>query len=276
MTNIRQEIIQKITAHCKNLELNPDDKGYVNSFHNNLINNFGNWLEIQQELNKGQGSEMKPDRYGIIKFKAVHSSTALCVNNFAPFKQYLNKFLFLENSDFSEASFEKKLPTGISTPNLDFYLESSKVIIGFESKFTEILNKKFPNYNDNLKKYLNRNELHYLPREFNKLIQYYIYYQDELYLDVSQLIKHSIGLIRSSHSKSVQPGLVYIYWQPVNWYDFELYRKHESEIREFKNQIEKYVQFTPLSYLEFWKLYEFNSLFRSHIKMVKNRYEIFI
>ena len=84
------------------------------------------------------------------KFNAIHSSSALAVNNFAPFKEQFDSLSFMNYSNFIEASFEKKLPTGISTPNLDFYLETKFEIIGIEAKFTEHLSKKLPNYKENL------------------------------------------------------------------------------------------------------------------------------
>jgi hypothetical protein len=118
------------------------------------------------------------------------------------------------DNGFIEATFEKHLSTGISTPNLDFYLENNDVIIGVESKFTEIFLNKYPNIDNNLDSYYNRKELQYLPYGFNKIIEYYINFGEKLYLDVSQLIKHSIGLIKNGDNKRIR--LLYIFWMPLN------------------------------------------------------------
>ena len=83
----RKNVIDKIIKHVKTRGMKPDRKGYVKSNQENLIGKFNNWNEIHFEFDKGQGSELKPDSSGIIKFNAIHSSSALCVNNFAPFKQ---------------------------------------------------------------------------------------------------------------------------------------------------------------------------------------------
>lgn len=279
----KQNTIDKIFNRSKALKMKLDGKGYVNSNEENLIDQFDNWDEIKNEIEGGHGGELKPDSNGVIKFNAVHSSSALVVNNFAPFKKHRNDFTFLNYSDFTEVSFEKQLPTRISTPNLDLYLETKYEIIGFESKFTEYLSPKRPNHDGNLKKYQNRSELNYLPKAFhNDLIQYYIGITDKLYLDVAQLIKHGIGLLNKAQSKYqfilnvmlVQPVLVYIYWQPNNWYNFELFRKHADEIEDFKKRIKPFLTFIPLSYLDFWKAFENDRIFGDHIRKVKERYLI--
>ena len=272
MTTTTPDIKEAIIQHCKTIGLHPDEKGYVSANQDNLVDKFDNWTDIERELGEGQGSELKPDKHG--KFKAVHSSSALCVNNFAPFKQNKDKFSFLNHNDFTEATFEKKLPTGLggTPPHLDFYLENNNTVIGFESKFIEILNAKLPNQDNNLTKYQNRQDLDYLPDTFSTIIQDYIDYQEKLFLDVAQLIKHSIGLINKGRSTTLQPILVYIYWQPKNWYDFEVYRRHADEINDFKDKLDRHIPFIPISYLDFWKLYENDSTFGQHIDKVKGRY----
>lgn len=277
----REETINILIKHFNALGIHTNSQGYVLNNEDNLITQFNNWGVIQNEIGNGNGSELKPDSNGVIKFNASYSSSALCVNNFAPFKEMKDKFSLFNYSGFTEATFEKKLPTNISIPNLDFYLESAYEVIGIESKFIEVLDCKLPN--NNLSKYIaKRQQLSYLPDNFFKIMEYYICKDFKMNLDVAQLIKHSIGLIKRSISKYkfvlnsmlVKPILVYIYWQPVNWYKFDLYQKHEDEINEFKSIINDYLIFIPISYLEFWKCYENDNLFGNHIKKVKSRYYI--
>lgn len=270
-------IKNKIISHSKSIGLSPDTKGYVEEERNNLIDNFKNWDKISNELYRGQGSELKPNKNGVVKFRAVHSSAALCVNTFAPFKHNKSNFTFLDYSGFTEATFEKKLPTGISTPNLDFYLENECAIIGIESKFTEVLSKKVPNHDQNLEKYQNRKELAHLHDSFNRIIQDYIDCKESLYLDVAQLIKHSIGLINKAKKPEPikkTPILVYLYWQPNNWNEYDKYITHADEIASFQKSIEKIISFIPMSYFEFWELFKNDPNFSSHIELVKNRYSI--
>jgi len=281
----KQDILNSIFNRTNSIGIKYDDKGYVKTNEENLVEVYSNWPEIKEELNAGQGGELIPDKHGNVKFNAIHSSSALGVNNFATFKQHLDKFCFLSFSDFTKATFEEKLPTGISTPNLDFYLENNCTIIGFESKFTEYLSPKLPNHNGNLAKYLYNSKLGYLSKDFHdKLIKRYITVKDKLHLDVAQLIKHGIGILNRARSRYrfilnsmiVQPVLVYIYWQPVNWYNYEVFRKHAEEIEEFKQVAKEFFTFIPISYLEFWKMYENDKLFGSHIEKMKDRYLIIL
>jgi len=246
-----------------------DEKGYLKSRNpeDNLIKKFKNWEEIKKELSDGNGNELEN------KFLALHSSSALCVNNFAPFKEHK----FYDNCFFDTAKFEKKISTKISTPNLDFYLENSNTIIGFESKFTEYFNADFEHTKKNLCKYYNRKELNYLHKDFmNNIVLQYISESEKMYLDVSQLIKHSIGLINESKKVNKKAILVYIFWEPENWQEVESCKKHKEELDDFLKRIGKFIEFQHFSYSEFWKEYENCELVKEHIALVKQRYEFAI
>jgi len=180
---------------------------------------------------------------------------------------------FFGYSNFIEATFEKKVPTGISFPNLDFYLENEKTIIGFESKYTEYLKSKLPN--ENLEKYINRkNSIELANDNFFSLFEEYNINTNHYHLDIAQLLKHATGLLSKESKIGKKAVLVYIFWLPENWKDFEAFKKHQSEIEEFKSKITKYIKFIPISYLEFWKNYEADSLFGNHIKEVMARYNL--
>ncbi|KAA6316272.1 hypothetical protein EZS27_033393 [termite gut metagenome] len=258
---LKQKIgIDKIDKNGYYISSNPKD---------NLLEEFPNWKDVRDELNEGAGNELTS------KFCAVHSSSALCVNNFTPFKENFKKVDFLGYSDFSEAIFEKKQPTGLigTPPHLDFYLENNNTIIGFESKFTEYFTQKLPNHDKNLEKYYNNNILSgYLPNGFNnEIIKYHICYPNKMHLDVAQLIKHTIGLLKNKNGKKAI--LVYIYWQPENWKDFDICKEHKKEIEEFACKIKCFIDFRAFSYLDFWECYKKNDLFKKHIFNVEERYK---
>ena len=282
-------IIDAVIAHQTGfLKPKPvNEKGYLTSLRpeDNLIERFPNWEEIKKELNKGKGSELKGK---LPKFCSVRSSSALCVNNFAPFKQYYAELSFLGYSRFSESLFEKQQPTGLedrTPPHLDFYLENKTAIIGIESKFTEYFGKKKPNHGDNLRPYLdgwNTLKQHFsdLSADFRKeILEHYAHADnnESQYLDVAQLIKHTIGLRGNRNGKKVI--LVYLYWEPLNpTVDkrfakyHKRFAKHQSEIADFKCRIERFIEFVPLSYPELWKRYENDALLKEHIGKVRERY----
>jgi hypothetical protein len=133
----RQTIRQKIID--KSLGVNKD--GYVAEIQNNLISTV--FVEdFIVDLSKGDGNELKS------KFRALYSSSALCVNFFGFFTRHLDKFVVLGGSNFAVGKFEAKLPTGLkgTSPNLDFLLENDSSIIGIESKFLELLTPKQPKF----------------------------------------------------------------------------------------------------------------------------------
>jgi len=162
-------------------------------------------------------------------------------------------------------------------PHLDFYLENKTTIIGIESKFTEHFNPMPPNHptehrTNNLEPYYNRKELNYLPKGFQEsIIEHYFADNEPQHLDVAQLIKHIIGLLNNCREKKAV--LVYLYWEPLNPTVDNLFVAHRRDIEKFKSLIERFIKFVPLSYPEFWKLYENEDLLKEHIRKVRERYE---
>lgn len=183
MNNLQQKIVFALIEKAKMLGLNPDDQGYLPSIRDNLIYTFPCWDQIEVELKNGNGNELKPSvGCGKPKFCALHSSSALCVNTFSIIKENARNFEFQGQRNFKSARFEMKLSTGISQPNLDFFLKNSEVAIGIESKFLENLYLKSPK---DLEKYLlRREEISDIPDDFFYLIKHYREVEYIGYLDV--------------------------------------------------------------------------------------------
>jgi hypothetical protein len=276
--------------------LDESDRRYLRPgcFEHNLIRPFSNWEnEIKTELKRGKGGELEGRKP---HFLAVHSSSALCVNNFAPFKEHHAGLSFLGYSGFREARFEEPFPTGLQgiPPHLDFYLENDTTVIGFESKFTEYIARRQPNgekrdsetniLRNNLEKYCDRMELSYLPEEFRTNIIKHYYNDSTLqHLDVAQLIKHTIGLLNYCRKNNKEKAvLVYLYWEPLDWETLNstdcIFAEHRRNIEDFKHRIEQFspVKFIPWSYPEFWKRCENDALLdaslKEHIGDVRTRY----
>jgi hypothetical protein len=258
----RERFEKTITKWCKT----PNINGYFLNNSENLIEGIDLNL-FQHDLMQGSGNELKS------KFNAVYSSSALGVNNFAIVKRHLHKFEFLGKSNFIKAEFERQFRTGLggTPPNLDFTIENSVTIIAFESKYLEPLDKKKAKFTESYKK----EKLNYLDSFWFYLIDKY--QNTSSYLDVAQLIKHSIGLInhKKSFPKIEKIILVYIYWTPDNFADFAEYNQHEKELIEFKNEIgkSKDLDFVSLTYNQFWDTYD-NTVFKEHFEKMKNRYKI--
>lgn len=247
----------------------PNKNGYVLNNSDNLINGLSVDL-FHDDLMQGSGNEL------ISKFNALYSSSALAVNNFAIVKKHPKDFSFLDYSNFDKVDFERQFKTGLSgtPPNLDFTLENKDAVIAFESKYLELLDKKKIVFKDSY----NKANLSYLSDFWFNLIDSYV--DKEQFLDVAQLIKHSIGLLnykRNIQSKQTKKILlVYIFWAPVNFDKFSEYIEHSNELNKFavciKQQSE--IEFISMSYNQFWDLYKNNPIFNVHFDKLRNRYSI--
>ncbi len=167
---------------------------------------------FETELAQGDGNELAK------KFKAAHSSSALAVNCFAPFKDHSGDLVLLEHSSFDVLLFEAKCPTGLNVgnaPNLTSSCAVPGLVIGIESKCTE---------------YLSRNEWSstkppFKPAYFEQIVDErrngpWFKAMVEInrepdqfrYLDVAQLVKHAFGL--ASCFKGAAVTLLYLFWEP--------------------------------------------------------------
>ena len=212
--------VEKIITEKSNLQ---NLKGYVSSNQDNLIKDVTMDL-FQTDLNSGSGNELKN------KFNAIFSSSAMAVNNFALIKK-LSTFEFLGHKNFNKIAFERQFRTGLkgTPPNLDFVLDNEKVIIGFESKYLELLAKKEVNF----KKSYNKANLNYLDKFWFELIEQYN--STKSHLDIAQLVKHSIGMI--NQAKNEKLILVYIFWTPKNKNEYPEYKIHQEELDIFSNKM---------------------------------------
>lgn len=271
-----------IKTRAKEINLRFNEKSYVSKPCNNLVEAFPNWKVISDEISKGMGNELKKNKNNQTqKFCSIFSSSALCVNNFALIKQNASKINFLDYGYFDLVIFEGKVSTGISSPNLDVLMENENYLCGVESKFTEYFSAKIPDYNSHGKptitNYKNRiSKMSFLPDNFEKsLLDYYINKKEKLYLDVAQLIKHSIGLINEAKKKGKKPVLVYIYWEPQDKNKIKkICENHEEEIKEFKKQIKGFIEFEAISYPKFWNHFENDPILKNNITKNRARYLI--
>lgn len=254
-----KEIIKRSDRH--------NNYGYVLNNEDNLIDGVDLDL-FYDDLMQGSGKEL------ISKFNALFSSSALAVNNFAIVKKFKDDFSFLGYTGFVNAQFERQFKTGLSgtPPNLDFVLENEKVVIAFESKYLEPLDTTVAEFSDSYIK----SKLTYLEDFWFDLIERYKGHK--LYLDVAQLIKHSIGL--KNYKKSLSPSntkkviLVYIFWTPNNPAKFVQYEQHSKELDVFskvlKNQTD--IEFVSMTYNQFWDLYKELPIFKTHFERMEARY----
>jgi hypothetical protein len=95
--------------------------------------------DFWSDLGSDVGNELIDGARDPAKFCAVLSSSALAVNTFGPFRHRPQNLGVVGYKGFSEAQFEKPLPTGLrgTDPHLDFFAAGPAQIVCIESKFLE-------------------------------------------------------------------------------------------------------------------------------------------
>ena len=224
--------------------------------------------EVKSRFKKANGNELIDSDKA--KMRALHSSSAFCVNVF----QYLleNEMLdiasdvlgFKLNPLKEKGGFECKFPikgtkTGNRFPaNLDFVIEGAKELIAIESKFTEPYGKVSGDSRLLKQSYLDpKSNYEFIIKRFSKLKEWIDTWETEKYdenkiarvcpykyLDAAQLIKHLLGL--SSQNKKYK--LCYLYYCVAS----DEMKKHSEELEDFQKHLDDCINFKAMSYQEFF------------------------
>ena len=222
-----------------------DTAGYVPDFRDNLLPLVCS-EDFEEDLRHGAGNELEN------KFRAVHSSAALAVNCFAPFRRRIAD-LALPGiaAGFDSLQFERECPSGLrgKPPTLDVLLSGPAGVVAIESKLTEFLSDSKAEFSESYRDRIcdGRREQGYF-REMLDLMD-----DPETYvrLDAAQLIKHAFGLEHSFPDLPVT--LLYLFWEPTNSGRAPEFAEHREEIAEFAERVEgSRVAFAAMSYPELW------------------------
>lgn len=240
-----------------------NNRGYVETIEENLTSTTRK-QDFEAAFSKGNGNELKK------KFKALYSSSALCVNFFAVFKRNVNRLTILGESNFTDGNFEVKLKTGLkgTPPNLDFCLENDNCLIGFESKFLEPLTLKQPKFSSSY----SNGFLARIDQALPKIVDHYRRTNAKTNLDTAQLLKHTIGLLNNKGKRTVK--LIYVYWEPLNSTEFYEYEQHRKQINDFAGRVKSIsgLSFHHFTYLELYDLFNKENFCKAHLNNFKNRY----
>lgn len=246
-----------------------DENGYAADFHDNLLP-LVSPEDFEADLSAGDGNELET------KFRAAHSSSALAVNCFAPFRRRNADLALPTDAGFGDLQFERKCPTGLRggrAPNLDVLLSGPTSVVGIESKLTEFLGKHraefSPAYADQIRD--ERREQGYF-REMLRLMDAPEAY---VWLDAAQLIKHAFGLARTFRDRPVT--LLYLFWEPANPECSPAFAAHRQEIAAFAERVAvSRPAFAAMSYPELWATWREGApaWLSEHLDQLANRYLI--
>ena len=247
-----------------------DAKGYAADFRDTLLPLVFP-EDFEADLSAGDGNELQT------KFRAAHSSSALAVNCFAPFRSRMADLTLPVNGPFDSLRFEQKCPTGLRggrAPNLDVLLTGAAGVLGIESKLLEYLTphraKFSPAYAEQIRD--GRREQGYF-REMLRLMDEADSYR---WLDAAQLIKHAFGLAHCFRDQPVT--LLYLYWEPANLDASSLFADHRQEIAAFADRVGGSTpMFRAMSYPELWSAWQDAGpadWLARHIEQLRARYEV--
>jgi len=240
-----------------------DESGYALSSELNLIPGV-QLGDVQADFAQGTGNELEG------KFRAAHSSSALAANTFGPWRTNPQSLHLLGETGFDLLRFEKQCPTGLGgfPPNLDLLVASPNVVIGVESKFLEFLTTKQPKFTDS-----------YTRKNLPQMEECWAETIDGLkagpkqYLDAAQLVRHYLGLRNQPEYEGKKIILLYLFWEPENWEEFEEYRQHRQELAAFQQKVSTSdVTFMWMTYPQLWDQWEAQGLFPNHLREIRRRY----
>jgi len=279
MANFRERCVEALAGRLREIAgegaFLPDKPGYVADIDAVLIPGVRlEWFEA--DLRQGAGNELDWKDGRPPKFHAAHSSSALAVNAFAPWKQSPGEMSFAGVRGFERLAFEYRCPHGLAgrtPPNLDVAAFRPGMVIAIESKCTEYLSPKTAKFADAYAAVIERlaepgwAEVYLLlkddPRHFR-------------HLDAAQLLKHYLGL-RHTHADD-EAILGYVYWEPRNASDFETCRRHRAEMEEFATRVRgSAVRVVARSYTELfdeWGHAEGPVWLAGHLAHLHRRYDL--
>jgi hypothetical protein len=245
-----------------------DAKGYTRSPQENLLSGI-DLAKVEDDLRRGDGDELR------MKFCAIHSSAALAVNCFAPFKDRPGDLLLLGRQSARELQFEKKLRIfrGGKASNIDVWIRLDEGSVAVESKLLEYLKPKRAKFSVAYERLAPPN---------SESCWWDFYRQAKQgamqHLDRAQLIKHYFGLNKlSAKSPHLKLALLYIFWEPLNWQEVGECVRHREEVKVFSEAVsDSQIPFWWTTYNDVWEEWGASPALSHHAHNLKARYQVYL
>jgi hypothetical protein len=258
-----------------------DAEGRTSHFEENVVAS----IEAQQvkrlrhQLESGDGGELKTGPRGARpKFNSAHSSSALALNAFGAWlgrEDSLNLCGLEAPGAALRLEAQQRIFRGGRAPNLDCLLSGGQRVIGIESKLTEPLTVHHPGTWSEA--YARPECRALLSGGWSELLEEYV--GDTAAagrLDVSQLVKHALGLRSQNPEKDVH--LVYVYWEPEDAEDFAEFRSHRAEVARLADRVgDTPPHFHAISYPDLfraWTEEDAEPWVSAHVDCLRARYSV--
>ena len=193
-----------------------------------------------------------------IEMREPHASSTLAANVFAPWRRDPAGLSLAGETGFSRLGFDKSCATGLDGPPafLDLFAESPQAAIGVEIKLLEYLRQPAPGYAEGFQ-HANQQALREITdaraksRWFDQIRLLHNDPDADRVLYAPQLLKQYIALTYCYPER--RKRLLYLYWEPTNWRDFEVFRTHREELDRFAAALAgDEVGFQAQSFAELW------------------------
>jgi hypothetical protein len=241
-----------------------DVKGYAPGWECNLMNGLP-LADIKADLEKGAGGELES------KLRAAHSSAALVVNAFGPWRTSPASLSLGGVTGFRSVHFEFPRPTGLRgiPPHLDLVADGD-LPVAVESKCTEWMERKPAIFSVS---YSRLRPSHGHSPWFEQMQQLGEAGNRYRFVDAAQLIKHAFGLM-SCYGMNLEVRLLYLYWEPRNAETWRECGPHRAEAIDLAAKVkESNIKLIPMSYREVWMEWERQDSF-DHLRYLRARYEL--
>ena len=242
LAGCRSALINALAVSAPHVAL--DKNGYTSEACHNLIEGL-TLADCEADLRQGDGNELEG------KFRAAHSSCALAVNTFAPFKSEPATLSLPGEGDFTRLSFERKCPHGLrgKSPNLDVLAEGPSRVVAIESKCLEHLTAHVAEFSPRYEAGI-VDERRQSPW-FAEMLRLNRKPSTYCWLNAAQLVKHAFGLAHTFTGRPVT--LLYLFWEPSNPEEFPSFAEHRAEVERFAASIAGGTPgFMAMSYPELW------------------------
>jgi hypothetical protein len=258
-----------------NPDVDVDSQGYVSDIRANLLATVRS-DDFMADVEQGSGNELVAKGSRKAKFCAAHSSSALAVNTFGPFKRDVAALRIGDWTGFSTLSFERKCPHGLpapaTPPNLDVLAESRDTIVAIESKCLEPLMPKIAAFKPAYESAITDRRRQGV---WFKQMQWSIENPASFRcLDVAQLVKHAFGLAYTFPLRPVT--LLYLFWEPANADAHPFFAVHRAEVARLAASVATGTPaFAAMSYPELWAAWSSQSepdWLRAHVAHLRTRY----
>jgi len=255
---------------------------YAESVEANLIEGVP-FAQCREDYKLGKGSELTGRKGQPPKMAAMFSSSALVVNTFGPWRNDPLTLALKAHPTFKSLKFEASCPNGLkqfsplaTNPHLDVLLQSHDNVLGIESKCLEYLSPKEAAFSSTYEKISDE-------RNQSLWFQYIAVLREDSHLyrhlDVAQLIKHALGLSYTYAGKQQgAPEILYMFWEPTNWKNFDEFKRHRDEIEQFATAVGgDSLRFDAMSYPELWEDWQRRTSpdwLPRHVKNLLERYAV--